>query len=36
MTIFPVLTRSSVDEMMIDEVTTMAARDVDDPPVPVT
>ena len=36
MTSFPVRISSNVDAMRMEDVRTMAAKDVDDPPVPVT
>jgi len=33
---FPVRINSNVDAIRMEDVTTMAAKDVDDPPVPVT
>jgi hypothetical protein len=36
MAIFPVRTSSSVDAMMMNDVRIIAAKEVDDPPAPVT
>lgn len=36
MTSFPVRINSNVDAMRMEDVTTMAVKDVDDPPAPVT